>query len=141
MGGRAVSTLGSHAASVKRTVANYARIRKNPTLPVRGHMPLADHLGMGIAVEMLFNLLMAKPQLKGKTHIQFDTKQPPRASYTLTWESSPMGIREGSTFAMGSMKVTVTSCPTQQKCLVYFSGEQRIGWATSPNVTNTFARV
>jgi hypothetical protein len=72
MGGRAVSTIGSHAAAVKRTVTNCGRIRKSPTLPTRGPMPLADHLGMGIAIEMLFNSLMARPRLKGKAHIQFD---------------------------------------------------------------------
>jgi hypothetical protein len=55
MGGRAVPTLGAHTAAVKQTVANCVQIRKTPTLPARGPMPLADHLGMGKAVEMLFN--------------------------------------------------------------------------------------
>ncbi len=40
-------------------------------------MPLADHLGMGIAVEMLFNLLTATPRLKGEAHIQFYLMQCP----------------------------------------------------------------
>jgi hypothetical protein len=77
MGGRAVSTIGSHAAVVKQTVMNCAQIRKTPTLPARGTMPLGDHLGMGITVEMLFNSLTATPRLKGEAHIQFDLMQCP----------------------------------------------------------------
>ncbi len=77
MGGRAVSTIGSHAAAVKQTVMNCKRIRKTPTLPARGPMPLADHLGMGIAVEMLLNSLTATPRLKGEAHIQFNLMRHP----------------------------------------------------------------
>jgi hypothetical protein len=58
---------------VKRMVTNCRRIRKTPTLPARGPMPLADHLGTGIAVEMLFNSSTTRPRLKGKAHIQFDS--------------------------------------------------------------------
>jgi hypothetical protein len=91
MGGRAVSTIGSHAAAVKQIVMNCVQIRKTPTLPARGPMSLADHLGMGIAVEMLFNFLTATLRLKGEAHIQFDYMRRPQATFTLTWESSPMG--------------------------------------------------
>jgi hypothetical protein len=135
MSSRAVSTIGSHAAAVKQTVMNCAQIRKTPTLSARGTMPLADHLGMGIAMEMLFNSLTATPRLKGEAHIQFDLMQRPQATFTLTWESSPMGVREGSTFATGSMKVTVTSCPTQQKWfgLFLWGAENRMGYVSHHN--------
>ncbi len=75
---------------------------------------MADELGMGKAVKMLFNSLTAKPCIKGQTHVKFDSVRQARATYTLLWESSPTGIREGSTFVLGALKVTVTSCQTQQ---------------------------
>jgi hypothetical protein len=135
MGARPMSKIGSHAAAVKRTVTNCGRIRKTPTLPARGPMPLADHLGMDIVVEMLFNSLTVIPRLKGKAHIKFNSMQRPRATYTSTWESSPMGVREGFTFVTGSVKVTVTSCPTQQKWFGLFlrGAENRMGYVAQHN--------
>jgi hypothetical protein len=106
MGSRAISTIGSHAAAVKQAVASCSLIRKTPALPARRPMPMADELGMGKAVEMLFNSLTAKPCIKGQTHVQFDSVRQARATYTLLWESSPTGIREGSTFVSGALKVT-----------------------------------
>jgi hypothetical protein len=130
-----MSTIGSHAAAVKGTVTNCGRIRKTPTLPVRGPMPLAGHLGMGIAVEILFNSLTARSRLKGKAQIQFNSMRCPCATYTLTWESSQMGVGECSTFASGSVKVTVTSCPTQQKWFGLFlrGAENRMGYISQRN--------
>jgi hypothetical protein len=61
MGGRAVLTIEGHAAVVKQTVQNSRLIRKMPTIPHRGPMPLADNLGMSMTVDMLSNSLMAKP--------------------------------------------------------------------------------
>jgi hypothetical protein len=78
-------------------------------------MPIADQVGMGVAVSILFNSLTATPRLKGETHIQFDLMRRPRATYTSAWESSPKGIQEGMTISMGMTKATMTSCPTQQK--------------------------
>ncbi len=123
MGSRAISMIGSHAAAVKRAVASCSLIRKTPALPARGPMPMADELGMGKAVEMLFNSLTAKPCIKGQTHVQFDSVRRARATYTLLWESSPTGIREGSTFLSGALKVTVTSFQTQQKWFDMFLRE------------------
>ncbi len=78
-------------------------------------MPKSDQVGMGIAVNMLFELLRAKPHMKGQTVIQFDLMHQPRATFTAVGESSQAGIKKGSTYALGSMKVTVTTCPMQQK--------------------------
>ncbi len=46
-----------------------------------------------------------------------------------------MGVREGSTFATGSMKVTVTSCPTQKKRfgLFLWGTENRMGYVSHHN--------
>jgi hypothetical protein len=112
-------------------------IRKTPTIPLRGPMPCADKLGMGTAVDMLFNLLTAKPCLKGEKHSQFDLMRQPRATFTSAWESSPGGIREGATFVTGAMKVTVTSCPTQQRWFGLFlrGAEKKDGLCISEEPT------
>jgi hypothetical protein len=91
------------------------RIRKTPTIPMRGPMPLSNQVGMGMTVDMLFNSLTAQPRLKGENFIQFDLMRKPRVTFTSTWESTPAGISEGATFATGTMKVTVTTCHTQQR--------------------------
>jgi hypothetical protein len=48
------------------------------------------------------------------------------------WESSPTGIREGSTFSVGMVKAKVTSCRTQQKWLGLMKRgmESRMGYTT-----------
>jgi hypothetical protein len=84
MGGRAALTIGAHATVVKCTVQNCALIQNTPvTLPAQGPMQLADPVGMGMAINMLFNVLTAKPRLKGESHIQFDLMRWPRATFTL----------------------------------------------------------
>ena len=112
-----------------------ALIRKTPALPVRGPMPMADELGMGKAVKMLYNSLTAKPRIQGQKHIQFDSVQQARATYTVLWESSPVGLKEGSTFATGGMKVTVTLCQTQQRWFdMFLQGlETRMGYMSQQN--------
>ena len=132
MGGRAVATIHGHAAALKRSVGNCQLIRKTPTIPPRGPMPLTDPVGMGLAVELLFHSLTAKPRIKGESHIQFDSMRRPRATFTSAWESSPIGVQEGSTFTLNTARVTVTSCPSQQG---WFDGmmrgaESRMGYTT-----------
>jgi hypothetical protein len=46
-------------------------------------MPMLDSVGMGLAVELLFHLITAVPQIKGESHIQFDSVRRPRATFTL----------------------------------------------------------
>jgi len=135
MGGRAVATIEGHVAVVKQTIQNLRLIRKTPTIPHRGPMPLADNLGMGMAVDMLYSSLLAKPRLKGESFIQFDSMQCPRATFTAAWESLPSGIEEGATFATGTMRVTVTTCPTQQKWFGLFlrGAESRMGYRSQQN--------
>jgi hypothetical protein len=135
MGGRAVSTIKGHTAAVKQMIQNSRLIRKTLTIPHRGPMSLAVNLGMGMAVDMFYSSLSAKPQLKGESLIQFDSMQCPRATFTAAWESLPSGIEEGPTFAMGTMRVTVTTCPTQQKWFGLFlrGAESRMGYTSQQN--------
>ena len=79
IGGRAVNTTQAHAAGVKRIVCNCAAIRKTPTIPARGPMPLEDTvLGMSVAVDMLQNLLLATSRIPGE---QFESVRHLRATY------------------------------------------------------------
>ncbi len=110
-----MSMIERHAVAVKQTIQNSRLIRKTPTILHRGPMPLANNLEMGMVVDMLYSSLLAKPWLKEESFIKFDSMQCPRATFTAAWESSPSGIEEGATFTTGAMRVTVTTCPTQQK--------------------------
>jgi hypothetical protein len=95
-------------------------------------MPLADTVGMGLAVKLLFHSLNAVPHIKGESHIQFDYMRQPRATFTSAWESSPMGIQEGSTFTSNTARVTITSCPSQQRGFerMMRGAESRMGYTT-----------
>ena len=133
MSGRAVSTIHSHAASIQRTARNCKLIGKTPSIPVRGPMPIKDQVGMGVAVEMLFLSITAKGRLKDD--IQYDTMRKPRATHSKCYESSPQGVAEGSSFAKGIAKSTLTLCPTQSEWFSMFSlgAESRMGYFSEAN--------
>ena len=135
-GGLAVSTIKAKASSIKRTVGECKLLRKTPLIPSRGPMPMEDNVGMGMAVEMLFHSLVAKPRLKDQKFIQFDSMRKLRSVFTSAWESSPRGISEGSTFTTGTARVTVTFCPTQQRWFSLFmrGAEIRMGYAAQRNL-------
>jgi hypothetical protein len=104
-------------------------------IPPRGPMPLTDNSGMAIAVDMLYNSLLAKPRITGERFIKFDSMRRARATFTSVWESSPAGIEEGSTFTSGGMRITVTTCPTQQRWFgLFLRGlESRMGYSSQRN--------
>lgn len=135
-GGLAESTIKSKASSIKRTVGECKMLRKTPFIPNRGPMPMEDNVGMGMAVEMLLHSLVARPRLKDQKFIQFDSMRKLRSVFTSAWESSPRGISEGSTFASGTAKITVTSCPTQQRWFSLFmrGAEVRMGYSAQRNL-------
>ncbi len=132
---RAPSTIMAHAAAVNRSVKLCAMIGKTPALLTRGPMPTSDEVGMGVAVEMLALSVTARPRLKGQEFIQFDTMRKPRATQSLLWMSSPVGISEGSSFAGGFAKSKATKCPTQSDWFNYFlqGAEARMGYASQSN--------
>jgi hypothetical protein len=132
MGGRAVATIEAHASAILRTVHNCQQFRKTPKIPPQGPMPMSDSVGMELAVELLFHLIIAVPRIKGESHIQFNSVRRPRATFTLAWELLPAGIKEGSTFSSNMAKVTITLCPTQQKWfgLMMRGTESRMGYTS-----------
>ena len=131
--GRATTTIEAHANQIKRTVANCALFGKTPSIPARGPMPLKDNVGMGLAVEMEFLGLTVKGKIK--PHAQWDSVRKPRSTNTKAWESSPLGIAEGFSFAKGMSKASFTTCPTQSDWFAHFciGAETRIGFATQAN--------
>ena len=133
MGGRAVATIEAHANAIRRSVQNCALFRKTPSIPTRGPMPMSDVTGMGLATELLFHSLTATPRLKGETHIQFDSMRRPRATFASAWESSPIGAEEGSSFCASATRITITSCPSQQKWfgLMMRGAESRMGYTSN----------
>jgi hypothetical protein len=133
MGRRAVATIEAHATAILRTVQNCQQFRKTPSIPPRGPMPISDGVGMGLAIELLFHSLTAVPHIKGESHIQFNSMRRPRATFTSAWESSPMGTKEGSSFSSSMTKITITSCPSQQKWfgLMMRGTESRMGYTSS----------
>ena len=133
MAGKARGTIAKHVAEVKLMVINSERIRKTPNLPSRGPYPLNDMLGMGVAVDMLQRSVTSKGRIK--EHIQFGTMRKVRSAYSKLWTSSPVGIAEGSSFAVRTGKVRMTSCPTQSE---WFSdmlrgAEDRMGFDSEAN--------
>ena len=135
MAGRAAPNLTGHASSVKRTVNNCKLIGKTPSVPIRGPMPFSDPVGMGVAIEMLHVSITAKARLPRKTHIQYDTMRKPRATFSKGYSSSPQGIAEGSSFGSGTVKSTLTKCPTQSEWFSNFSlgAETRMGFFSNAN--------
>ncbi len=115
MGGRAIATIEAHTSAILQTVHNCQQFRMTPTIPPQGPMPMLDSVGMGLAVELLFHSITMVPHIKGESRIQFDSVIRQRATFTSAWESSPTGIKEGSSFSSNMAKVTITLCPTEQK--------------------------
>ncbi|KAL7460179.1 hypothetical protein ACHAXS_000641 [Conticribra weissflogii] len=133
MAGKAKLTILSHLRETKTVIANCERIRKTPPFPPRGPFPLQDLVGMGVAVDMMQRSLTGKGRI-GK-FIQFDTMRKVRATYSKSWDSSPDGVAEGSSFSKGTGKVRMTSCPTQSEWFADFlrGAEYRMGYETRSN--------
>ncbi len=84
---------------VMMVVNNASLINKTPLYHQRGPFPMADSVGMGLAVDILLKSLVAKGHIE--RHVQFSTVRRLRATYTKNCESSPIGVAEGASFAKG----------------------------------------
>ena len=96
-------------------------------------MPLKDNVEKGLAVETEFLGLTAKGKIKPRA--QLCSVRKPRSTNTKAWESSPLGIAEGFSFANGMTKASFTTCPTQSDWFAHFciGAETRIDLATQAN--------
>jgi hypothetical protein len=93
---------------------------------------MADNVDMSLAVEMLMYSVTAKG--RNGPFIQFDTMRKVRGTYTKSWDSSPAGVAEGSSFSNGTGKVRSTACPSQSQSLwmtnFLLGAQDRMGYNT-----------
>ena len=111
--GKSALTIANHARESWAAVKNAALINKTPSYHQRGPFLLADTVGMGLVVDMQLKSITAKGRIR--EHVQFATLRRLRARYTKNWESSPLGVAEGSSFSRGAGRVRPTSCPSQSE--------------------------
>jgi hypothetical protein len=107
--GKSPSTIKAHQRETLAALANCAAIGKTPAYHPRGPFPMADEVGMSLAVDLLLKSLQAKGRIL--EHVQFATLRKMRGTYTKNYELSPAGVREGAAFANGKYRVRQTSCP------------------------------
>jgi hypothetical protein len=133
MSGKAVSTIEGHVRRTKKIVANSVRNNKSPSLQPRGPFPLADPMGMGLAVDILQESLVAVG--RNEPTVQAETLRQLRGTFTKNWESSPEGVMEVASFGRGTGRVRPTTCPTQSEWFQdYWRGvESRMGHKSKAN--------
>jgi hypothetical protein len=88
---------------------------------------------MGLAVDMELKSLIAKGRICN--HVQFLTLRRLRGTHTKNWESSPLGVAEGASFAKGLGRIRPTSCPSQSEWFydMLWGMEYRMGCQAQPN--------
>lgn len=131
--GRSKSTIEQHTSRMNQVIQNCARIGKTPSFPPRGPFPDYDCVGMGTAVDMLVKSLYSKG--RNQDHVQFDTLRQVRSSATVSYQSSAVGMREGSAFSRGTGSVRPTNCNTQSLWFLYclLGMEYRMGHESRAN--------
>ena len=131
--GKSPLTIKNHARESRAAVKNAELINKTPSYHQRGPFPLADTIGMGLAIDMQLKSITAKGRIK--EHVQFATLRRLRSTYTKNWESSPRGVSEGAAFSRGTGRVRPTSCPSQSEWFHDFlrGMEYRMGCQSQPN--------
>ncbi len=85
--GKAPMTILNHLRKTKAAIKNAKLINKTLPYHLRGPFPLADTVSMGLAVDMLVKLLVAKGRLQD--HVQYPTLRCLRATFTKNWELHP----------------------------------------------------
>jgi hypothetical protein len=95
--GKSPLTIKAHRRETLAALENASRIGKTPAYHPREPFPMADEVGMSLAVDMLLKSLQAKGRILD--HVQFATLKKMRGTYTKKYESSPTGVKEGAAFA------------------------------------------
>ncbi len=131
--GKSPLTIANHVRETRTVIKNAVMINTIPSYYPQGPFPLGDPVGMGLAVDMELKSLMAKGHIRD--HVQFSTLRRLRETHTKNWESSPLGVAEGASFAKGIGRIRPTSCPSQSKwfCDMLQGMEYRMGCQAQPN--------
>ena len=83
MSGKAINTISGHCHWTMKMVRNAERINKTPNLEPRGPFPLQDKTGMGLAVDIIQESLVAKSRTEEVA--QAETLRQLRSTYTNNW--------------------------------------------------------
>ena len=130
MNARARTTVEKHIGFIKEAIRNAGFVGRTPFFKERGPFPLDDNVGMGIAVDLLLKSIHSKGRIGD--YIQFDTMRKGRSTFTMTWQSSAVGVAESSTFSSTMARVRSTSCPSQSDWFRDFltGAQDRMGYDT-----------
>ena len=130
MHGKSHLTINTHRQQTASVIRVCTQINKTPTFQPRGPFPMGDQYGMGLAVDMLAKSLVAKGRVNAS--ITYSTMRKLRGTNTKNYDSSPVGISEGASFARGTGRVRPTSCPSQSEWMQDFlrGAENRMGHET-----------
>ena len=131
--GKSPLTIANHVRERRTVIKNAVIINKTPSYYPRGPFPLGDLVGMGLAINMELKSLMAKGCIRD--HVQFSTLRRLRGTHTKNWESSPLGVSEGASFAKGLGGIRPTSCPSQSEWFYNMlpGMEYGMGYQAQPN--------
>jgi hypothetical protein len=111
--GKSPLTIRAHRQESERAISMALAFGKTPAYHPRGPFPMANQVGMSLAVNILLKSLVAKGMLI--KHVQFPTLQKLQAMYTKNWESSPAGVKKRAAFTNRKYRVRQTSCPAQSE--------------------------
>ena len=141
--GPAAATVASHRTGVDRVVRQCELINKTPSFPPRGPMPVADTIGMGVAVEMLHHSINRSGRVNKQSFISFATMRKGRSIYSTTYKSSPEGVEDSNAFVSGFSNLSLTKCATQSEWFKLFSkgAERRMGAESNANQPLTIAAI
>ena len=106
--GKSLLTIANHAWESKGVIRNAELINKTPS-----YFMIGDPVGMGVAVDMQVKSITARGRIL--LHVQFATLRHLRSTHTKSWESSPLGVAEGASFAKGLGRIRPTSCASQSE--------------------------
>ena len=131
--GKTAGTINGHRNRTRQMCEYSAAINKTPSLAPRGPFPLADPVGMGLALEILVKSVKATG--RNEAVVQTKTLRQLRSTYTKNYQTSPQGVAEAASFAAGSGRVRPTSCPSQSDWYQdFWSGlEFRMGYLSKAN--------
>jgi hypothetical protein len=131
--GESPLTIHNHSQESQTVVKSASLINKMPSYYPRTPFPVADLVGMGLAVDMELKSLLAKGRIR--KHVQFSMLCHLRATHTKNWELSPLGVAKGASFTKGLGRIRPTSCPSQSEWFYDFlrGMEYWMGCQSQPN--------
>jgi hypothetical protein len=131
--GKSPLTIANHVRESRAVIRNAELINKTPSYYPQGPFPLGDLVGVGLATDMELKLMVARGQIY--KCIQFSMLQHLRRTHMKNWESSPLGIAKGASFAKGLGRIQPTSCPSQSEWFyeVLRGMEYQMGCQLQPN--------